>query len=141
MTEYVAGFMLNLDKSKVALIRKTKPAWQKGYLNGIGGKIEPNESSIAAMCREFEEETSVTTSEEDWVLFSTAVNVDKTWRVDFYYCVTSDEDFQKLKSTTEEEIIVVNVADLEALQVIPNLRWLIRMCLDREFNFGQITVA
>jgi 8-oxo-dGTP pyrophosphatase MutT (NUDIX family) len=55
--EYVLGFVFNLDKTKVALMRKTKPEWQRGRLNGIGGKIELGETSITAMHREFKEET------------------------------------------------------------------------------------
>ena len=39
MTEYVVGFMLSIDGEDVALIRKERPAWQKGRLNGIGGHI------------------------------------------------------------------------------------------------------
>jgi 8-oxo-dGTP pyrophosphatase MutT (NUDIX family) len=29
---------------EVLLIEKQKPAWQRGKLNGVGGKIEPGEN-------------------------------------------------------------------------------------------------
>ncbi len=60
MQEYVCGFMFSPDKKQVALIRKTKPEWQKDLLNGIGGKIESGESPHEAMVREFYEESGNT---------------------------------------------------------------------------------
>jgi 8-oxo-dGTP pyrophosphatase MutT (NUDIX family) len=54
---YVAGFLFNADKARVLLVRKTRPEWQVGLLNGIGGKIEDmGESAEEAMVREFKEE-------------------------------------------------------------------------------------
>ena len=38
--KYVAGFMFSEDRRLVALIRKSKPEWQKGKLNGIGEKAQ-----------------------------------------------------------------------------------------------------
>lgn len=40
MSSYVCGFMCSWDLQNFLLIRKTHPEWQKGKLNGIGGKIE-----------------------------------------------------------------------------------------------------
>lgn len=51
-THYVAGFMFNEDRTRVALIEKQKPDWQRGKLNGIGGKIEDDESPVEAMTSE-----------------------------------------------------------------------------------------
>ena len=56
MKEYVVGFMFSEE------ILKNKPDWQAGRLNGVGGKVEPNEYPDQAMVREFEEETGVRTS-------------------------------------------------------------------------------
>jgi len=36
----VCGFLIHKPLMLVALVRKQKPAWQAGLLNGIGGKIE-----------------------------------------------------------------------------------------------------
>jgi len=54
---YVLGFMFDRDYAEVALILKNRPAWQAGKWNGIGGKIEGDETPHAAMVREFTEET------------------------------------------------------------------------------------
>jgi 8-oxo-dGTP diphosphatase len=58
ITRYVVGFLFSKDFRLVALIRKMKPAWQAGLLNGIGGKIEAGESTLDAMIREFHEEAN-----------------------------------------------------------------------------------
>lgn len=58
--KYVLGFLFTGgDRGGVGLIRKTKPDWQKGKLNGIGGKVKANEPTRHAMQREFYEETGV----------------------------------------------------------------------------------
>jgi 8-oxo-dGTP diphosphatase len=38
--KYCVGYLFNDDGSKLALILKQHPAWQKGKWNGIGGKLE-----------------------------------------------------------------------------------------------------
>src|SRR5271167_3288640 len=57
--EYVVGFLIDPTLSKVVLIRKVNPEWQRGLLNGVGGKVEPGEDATTAMHREFEEEAGV----------------------------------------------------------------------------------
>ncbi len=54
---YVAGFLFSPDQKKVVLIKKARPAWQKGRYNAVGGKIELGETPLQAMQREFLEET------------------------------------------------------------------------------------
>jgi 8-oxo-dGTP diphosphatase len=57
MTDYVVGFMLEQLTERVVLVRKTKPAWQVGMLNGIGGKVEASDRTpLEAMEREWLEE-------------------------------------------------------------------------------------
>lgn len=133
---YVVGFMFNEDKTKVALIRKTHPEIQKGFLNGVGGKIEQGENSIDAMCREFEEETGFFTHYYDWRKLITLISKKIKWEVDFYY---SYGDINQLKTTTEEEIVIINVSDIDKEKVYPNLKWLLRMCFDDEVLNGEIT--
>src|SRR3990167_7537739 len=40
---YSVGFVFSMDKSRVLLIKKNKPEWQAGLLNGVGGKAEPQD--------------------------------------------------------------------------------------------------
>ena len=66
MQQYVCGFLFSVDRSRVLLIRKNRPAWQAGKLNGVGGKVEPGESIQKAMTREFREEAGLTLAEAQW---------------------------------------------------------------------------
>jgi 8-oxo-dGTP pyrophosphatase MutT (NUDIX family) len=67
MTAYVCGFAFDTER-RVYLILKNKPHWQAGLLNGIGGKIEPGETSLRAMAREFKEEAGVDIAPSRWKL-------------------------------------------------------------------------
>lgn len=133
---YVVGFMFNKDKTKVALIRKNRPDWQKGFLNGIGGKNNENEHSLNAMVREFEEETGYKTYYYDWHPLVGLEGVNKEWRVDAYYSMMDSLD--KLKSTTDEQIEIIDVSNIDNETALSNLPWLIKMCLDTRFIFGEI---
>lgn len=74
--EYVCGFLFEATLRGVVLIEKQKPAWQAGKLNGVGGKIEEGETPLAAMQREFEEETGAVVP--DWTLFRVERFIDGT---------------------------------------------------------------
>lgn len=66
MNRYVVGFMFDDQLQQVCMIRKNRPIWQDGKLNGIGGRIMDLECPIHAMVREFEEETGVKTLAATW---------------------------------------------------------------------------
>lgn len=122
---YVCGFLFRNRKSQVALIRKVKPAWQQGKLNGIGGKIEDGETPQQAMFREFKEETGV--EFEDWRHYATLVF--REARIHFFvgFCSADVE----LKTTTEEPVAWYGTAQQQVYdECIPNLRFLIPMALD-----------
>lgn len=119
-TQYVAGFLFEGDN--VALIRKLRPAWQKGKLNGIGGHIELGEIPPQAMVREFEEETSVKTTATQWWPF--AVLSGENHVVHFF---ASYGILTELKSTTDEEVVVIPISEVTVTNAIPNLTWLIPM--------------
>src|SRR5688572_12750088 len=80
MQGYVCGFMFSPDRSRVLLIRKRRPAWQVGKLNGVGGKVEPGEVPLHAMRREFREEAGLDVA--DWQHALTLTGSD--WSADFY---------------------------------------------------------
>jgi len=124
MKRYVVGFLFRNNGTEVALVRKLKPEWQRGRLNGIGGKIEPNEDSRAAMVREFAEETGATV--DDWRAFAWLRG--HGWEVDMYVSHAPAE----VRTVEEEEIAWFPVAEIPFLPTIPNLRWLIPMALDKD---------
>src|SRR5258706_10631348 len=114
---YVVGFLFD-DEGNVALIRKTKPLWQKGLLNGVGGKIEPGEEPIKAMRREFLEETGAGVL--DWRLFRILRLKQDMGTGNIYFYVAHGK--RDLQTTTEEEVGWFKVSSLRRLKTIPNLQ-------------------
>lgn len=125
MQKYVLGFLFDRFLSEVVLIEKLRPEWQKGLLNGVGGKIETGETALEAMRREFKEETSVDISA--WKSFC-----DMSGKDFLVKCYCSTYIFDKIRSNTDEKVNIYNVDDLP-FYVIPNLKWLIPMAID-SFN-------
>lgn len=132
MTPYVACFMFNEDLSRVALIRKMKPAWQKGLLNGIGGKVEDGESSQVAIAREFKEETGCELPADRFLKFL-SMGDSLTFVVDFFALVG---DLGALGSPEFEKTgELLEVEDVEAIHpkrrnMVENLPWLIALAVD-----------
>ena len=136
MIRYVAGFMFNLDKTKLALIRKNRPEWQKGFLNGIGGKIDGEEHSFETMTREFEEETGYKTYWYDWWPLVTLKGQKGEWEVDVFYAMKNV--LSELKNMTDESIEIIDVANIDNEKVLSNIPWLIKMCFDNRLIYGEI---
>jgi 8-oxo-dGTP diphosphatase len=129
MKRWVAGFLFR-DGRDVALVLKTHPAWQAGKLNGVGGKVEGAESPLEAMRREFEEEAGAKV--EDWREFA-VLNVE-AGAIHFF---AAHGDYE-LESLTDEAVSWHPLSELATLPVIPNLRWLIPLALDRHTRHAVI---
>lgn len=134
MTKYVVGFMFSEDLSQVVLILKNRPKWQAGMLNGVGGKVEHNESYLQAMRREFKEETNLYV--ENWINFATIEGIDYQLE-----CFTAVGDVSNIETMTDEPVIVVNVDSLYSMTVIFNLRWLIPLALDKGIYHCKIQAS
>lgn len=126
MKNYVAGFLFSQDRTKVALIKKNKPEWQAGKLNGIGGKVEHGENARDAMEREFKEETGIDISWIRWNCFAT-INGDD---YKCYFFRSFDDSVFDVRSMEEEQVYVISVNELSNYPHIPNLKWLIPLALD-----------
>jgi 8-oxo-dGTP diphosphatase len=138
-TEYVLGFCFSNDKQSVVLIGKEKPTWQKGLLNGVGGKVEVDDKvPNRAMIREFAEETGVKTKANDWHNFANMVGDD--WKV-WCYSLVSQEAYEAVTTLTSEKIYKMAIKDLDPKKCVSNLAWLIPMGLDENYGkymFGHI---
>jgi len=136
---YAVGFYFTDDFARVALIRKARPAWQRGLLNGIGGRVEPGESSADAMTREYAEETGHVTAAGDWTRFL-ALDEHRGPRleahIDFYWAAGPGP--LPVTTLTDEPVSVLEVASLtaglSAPAMTPNLPWLIPLAVDAATN-------
>jgi 8-oxo-dGTP pyrophosphatase MutT (NUDIX family) len=122
---YVAGFLFDDERKTLALVLKQKgPSAVVGKWNAIGGKIEPGESSHAAMWREFLEEAGV---DVPWTLFLKLTR--PGFAVDFYHAFSSE----KLFMVRQKEAEIIQIFRTDNLPVVvPNLRWIIPMALGHE---------
>ena len=131
VASYVVGFLFDVGGDNVALIRKTRPEWQRGRVNGIGGHIENGETPLMAMGREFGEEAGAEVS--DWQHFCTLTGTGydhpgrqapaDSWVVYFF---TARQDVL-LETMTDEEVVWVPRELLHQYKPVPNLHWLIPM--------------
>lgn len=136
---YVCGFLFSPDRSLVLLIRKHRPAWQAGKLNGIGGKIEPGETPRQAMAREFAEEAGVPIDgwREGVILEGSPTAFDPDgWRGHFFAAFATPEEWAAVKTVTDECVERHPVRALPE-EVIPNLRWIIPLLLDDEHAIAR----
>ena len=127
MVKYVLGFAFDIRQQQVLLIQKVKPEWQKGCINGIGGKIDEGESSMQAMAREFREEAGVLTKPHHWVYQCEMIGHD--WSVSVFYTCT-DKIFN-FTDMTIEKCGIYSINRLP-LNIITNVNWLIPFCLDQD---------
>lgn len=139
MTAYVVGFAFDTQR-RVTLIRKTHPEWQKGLLNGVGGKIDSGDhsgnlpdtqamASLVAMCREFKEETGVVIAPERWKMYHR-----ERWQngnsVDFYATALRPGEWPKTQTDEHIEMMYwehLNRHQWEMASVMYNLPYLIPM--------------
>jgi 8-oxo-dGTP pyrophosphatase MutT (NUDIX family) len=135
MIEYVVGFYFDLGRNSVVLIRKDHPEWQAGLLNGVGGKIEGEETPLRAMQREFLEETGKQV--DDWNLFTSIRG--KEYRIFFFYALADKKcpvifglEELGIKSTLKNEpLILEDVMDVingqATYELASDVPWLVAM--------------
>jgi 8-oxo-dGTP diphosphatase len=129
MENYCLGFCFDNPSKHVVLISKEKPEWQKGKINGVGGKIKKEETPLQAMIREFGEEAGVVV--HDWRHCITLIEQDLKWCM-YIFRTHLLLDFMRvyIQSMTEEKVGIYVVNKLPE-NVIPNLRWIIPMLTDK----------
>lgn len=140
-THYVLGFAFRDNCTSVVLIRKQKPKWQAGLLNGIGGKVEAGESPEQAMSREFKEECGVDVHPSHWRHYARMSG--EQFAVDCFTLRDSDV-WEKAASQESEQVEKIHPDELDPEQCISNLPWLIELAVDENegrFHFANIRYA
>lgn len=136
MKHYVAGFMKD-SRDRIALVRKNKPAWQAGWLNGIGGGMEPGERPIDSMTREWFEETYNWHS--DWYRFA-EIRFPETIVHFFKTSVPVLPQFPAVNDIGERLEVWDYSAAVRSSVVLPNLKWLLPMAFeDPDAKFALLT--
>lgn len=139
----VCGFAFSDDRRHVLLIRKkTGPRWMIDKWNGLGGKVEADDSTPHyAMAREFYEESGLGTRPDDWRRYlSMTFN---GGRVDFFEHSGFPHGALRLARNLEgkgETLNVFPVLDItcDRVEVVENLRWHLPMALDRTIRDGIV---
>lgn len=139
MLNYVLAFIFSADLNQVLLIRKSRPDWQEGRWNGLGGKIEQGEDVMAAARREVAEESGLQVT--NWVQVGN-MKLEEEWLVEIL-TATADSNI-KLLSGDEGEVQWFPVASLPE-EVLPNLHWLIPLSINRfkpglPFSIEQVRI-
>jgi 8-oxo-dGTP diphosphatase len=122
---YVLALLFSPDGHRVALVRKTRPAWQAGRVNALGGKVTPGETPLDAVRREVMEEAGVDVG--TWEEF--LVWEDPVYRMHAFRAFDPLAD--RVRTAEDQEVFVAEVRALP-VGVIDNLRWVIPLALDRD---------
>lgn len=124
-TEYVCGLCFDMEYNNVVLITKNRPSWQKGKLNGVGGKIQRDEFPPHAMAREFYEETGLTV--QDWTPICT-ISGDGY----FVFIYSACAHYASTAMTKTDEVVrFISVDRLREYNHIPGLEWVIPLAIYR----------
>jgi 8-oxo-dGTP diphosphatase len=124
--QFVVGFVMDDNGRRVLLLRKRRPAWQDGLLNGCGGRVEPSETFEQAMIREAREEIGV-----DRIPFAHVVTLRRGEFECRFYRAFSTSAFAIADAQTDELVerhwtsVVIGSPDL-----VPNLNWILPLAVD-----------
>jgi 8-oxo-dGTP diphosphatase len=125
--KYTLGFLFNHDLSRVLLIHKLRPAWQKGMVNGLGGKFEKDETAKTCITREVEEETNLKTNPSDWQKIGELHS--SKFAVDVMVAIYSGQASDAV-SNEEEKVEWFPTSNLPK-NIMTNLSWLIPLALEK----------
>ena len=127
MFEYVLALLFTADRHEIVLLERTRPAWQQGRVNALGGKLRPAERAEEGARREVREEAGVDVAAWDPVL---------VWRDAQYtmHVVRAFDDAALRAHTAEDQRVFRAPVNELPPNVIDNLRWIVPLALDREVS-------
>jgi 8-oxo-dGTP diphosphatase len=123
---YTVGFLFNADLSKVLLIHKLTPEWQRGKVNGLGGKYEEGEDANRCIARETREEAAVDVPAAEWRRVGSLFGAE--WHVDVMAARHAGAE-SDARSLEEQQVEWFAVGALPQ-NAMSNLHWLVPLCLN-----------
>lgn len=136
----VVVFIFDQDH-RVLLIRKNRPPWQKGRLNGIGGHVETTDKNIyEAATRETLEESGLVIDPDELVWFCQGQgSLSSGENYEVYFFSAFGINIEDAHSRTDEKLEIHDSKNLPA-DTIYNLNWMIPLAKDNEVGF-PITIT
>jgi len=127
MKVFTVGLIFDSTLCEVALMEKTHPDWQKGKLNGIGGRVEDDETAIECVLREVEEEAGLASEPADWLHFATIFEGGS--KIDFF-TLRHRGDKSEVKTMTDEKVSWYTVRDIPQ-NLVAGIGWLVPLALEK----------
>lgn len=126
MRKYTLALIFDQTEREVLLIHKLKPEWQNGKLNGVGGKIEEDEETLACVTREIREETNLNLDPAALTFIGTIGDID--WMMAVFTHVYQGNR----NDARSQEAELINWHPIHALpdNTLANLRWMIPYALE-----------
>jgi 8-oxo-dGTP diphosphatase len=123
---------LIFDGDDILLIRKLRPAFLRGLLNGPGGKMEGGETHHEAASREVKEETSLDIPRSSWKEVACLHGHSEAFGGDYaVFVVAAEHPLAGAAALTDEPLVIAKWGSLPH-DVTPNIRWLVPLAKDTE---------
>lgn len=120
---YCCGFLRDIQHATVLLVRKRKPDWQAGLLNGIGGKIESDETPLDAMIREWSEEVGF-----EFRNWRALARLDAQGSLVHFFAASGHIPPPKAFNDVGEALELIDLISVpHRTDIIANLKWLLPM--------------
>ncbi|MCT7912103.1 NUDIX domain-containing protein [Arcobacter lacus] len=104
---YVVGIIT--DGSKILLLRKNNPDWQKGLYNGVGGKVDLDETPLEAIKRGCQKEVGLEIS--NWSEIET-IPLQSGVDLTYFFAVIEEEELKKAQGLEDERVEFFDINNL-----------------------------
>jgi 8-oxo-dGTP pyrophosphatase MutT (NUDIX family) len=123
LKKWCMGFLFSPNLNMVTLIRKSRPEFMAGKLNGVGGHIEESDlSPYAAMVREFKEEAGLDIAQ--WLAFGELI-VSNMGTV-YLFAASSPLSVGSV-SVTEEVVGQYHIDSLDEYETMAVVPWMVQL--------------